>query len=335
MRWFMILKTLKYSTGALILCILPYLLVKQYTNIRSVYGQHIYNDNSIAKRLSNLTFHHIVTEEKCEMTIKYKEVSLVVGVLSKADNFERRTTIRQTWALTVSADVLVVFTIGMKSLNYGVRSNILKENRQHADLVFLHDYQEAYDELTEKVVQTFICISERIKFDYLLKVDDDTFVRLNKFRTKLESQPMENLYWGYFNSNSPIVKKGQWEEKKSYDHICKTYVTYALGGGYVLSRDLVLYIIQNSDKLIMFTNEDVAIGTWLAPLEINRVHDDSFRMSGDCNEKHIVLHYASEKDMKDFSNNLLVSGTLCGNRSNVAGTSKVKIDANNTRKSLE
>ena len=318
MRWFRIHRNLKYLIAVLILCILPYLLVIRYLHVHDFYARQDRNDKVNAKELFSLNVKHLVTNEEFEFTVEYKEVSLVVCVLSKADHFEQRTAIRQTWALSAAPDTLVVFVIGMKTLTYGVRTDILKESVEHKDLLLLRTHKESYAQLTQKVVQSFKCISERVKFDYLLKVDDDTFVRLDEFKKKLKSQPADLLYWGYFNSKSGIVKEGKWEEKKSYDHICETYVTYALGGGYVLSRDLVLYITHNSDKLIYFTNEDVAVGTWLAPLEINRVHDDVFRMAGDCDEKHIILHYASKENMKEFSNNLLVGGTLCGNTSVVS-----------------
>ena len=55
-------------------------------------------------------------------------------------------------------------------------------------------------------------------------------------------------------------------------------------------------------------NEDVSIGTWLAPLEVNMVHDESFRMKGDCKEHQVILHYSSTDDMKTFNESLAVCG---------------------------
>ena len=96
------------------------------------------------------------------------------------------------------------------------------------------------------------------------------------------------------------------------------YIPYALGGGYVLSHDLVRYISKNSELLKQFNNEDVSIGTWLAPLKnVRRVHDvrfDTESISRGCNNKHIVSHKQSVKDLK--SKHLMLTkstlkNTLC------------------------
>ena len=99
------------------------------------------------------------------------------------------------------------------------------------------------------------------------------------------------------------------------------YIPYALGGGYVLSHDLVRYISTNSDLLRQFNNEDVSVGTWLAPLKnIHRVHDvrfDTEATSRGCNNKHIVSHKQSVDDLKSKHLMLTSSSTskkrLCKN----------------------
>ena len=98
-----------------------------------------------------------------------------------------------------------------------------------------------------KVIESMKWIMEHIAFDYLLKVDDDTFVRVNELLNRLQWKSTERLYWGFFNNGSEIVRKGKWAEPNQF--ICDRYVSYALGGEYVLSNDLVAYIVDNSDKL--------------------------------------------------------------------------------------
>ena len=78
------------------------------------------------------------------------------------------------------------------------------------------------------------------------------------------------LYWGYFDGRAPVITnpKKKWHET-SYP-LCDKYIPYALGGGYVVAQDLVHFVADNADKLQMFLNEDVALGTWLAPLKVHR-----------------------------------------------------------------
>ncbi len=48
------------------------------------------------------------------------------------------------------------------------------------------------------------------------------------------------------------------------------YPPYAFGGGYILSADLVEYIVENAAKLRRYRAEDVSVGVWLSTLAIQR-----------------------------------------------------------------
>lgn len=49
---------------------------------------------------------------------------------------------------------------------------------------------------------------------------------------------------------------------------CNNSFTFQLGGGYVLARDLVEYLGMNSKLFKIYKNEDVAVGAWLAGLDV-------------------------------------------------------------------
>ena len=70
---------------------------------------------------------------------------------------------------------------------------------------------------------------------------------------------------------------------------------------------------SNAELLKPFTSEDVSVGTWLAPLKgVHRVHDvrfDTEFKSRGCNNKHIVSHKQSVKDLKS-KHFMLTSSTL-------------------------
>ena len=88
-----------------------------------------------------------------------------------------------------------------------------------------------------------------------------------------------------------------------------------MGGGYVLSHDLVRYMSSNAELFKLYNSEDVSVGTWLAPLKnIHRVHDvrfdTEFRSRG-CNNRHIVSHKQSVEEMKSKHYSLTSSNTLC------------------------
>ncbi len=69
---------------------------------------------------------------------------------------------------------------------------------------------------------------------------------------ELHNTNYENsLYWGFFDGRAPVQKSGKWAESNYV--LCDTYVPYALGGGYVLSHDLVsVYFFCNLANIMYF-----------------------------------------------------------------------------------
>ena len=242
---------------------------------------------------------------------------LVVCVLSTPKNWRARNTIRKTWANVKINNTKVLFVIGLGNIENKTRNSLRKENYIHKDLVFLRYFKESYSKLTQKIIETVKLVNHNFMFDYFMKVDDDSFLRLELILKYLSQKPKHRVYWGYFTNGTPIFKTGKWAEPKRY--ICERYVSYAQGRGYVLSRDLVQYIAENSNKLTKFKNEDVSVGTWLVPLEIHRIHDGKFKYYGywkagparNCTDNVILLHPVPIRDMEILSKRLQENGTLC------------------------
>lgn len=123
------------------------------------------------------------------------------------------------------------------------------------------------------------------------------------------------LYWGFFDGRAPVIRdpRNKWYEK-AYT-LCDLYLPYALGGGYVLARDLVGYLVENSARLQRYSNEDVSVGTWLAPLKgVHRIHDARFDTefkSRGCQNTHLVSHKQSVEDMREKQRSLDETGLLC------------------------
>ncbi|KAH3827040.1 hypothetical protein DPMN_128968 [Dreissena polymorpha] len=145
-----------------------------------------------------------------------------------------------------------------------------------------------------------------------MKVDEDSFVRVDKVSDELLSKPQERLYWGFFDGRAHVKKSGKWEER---DYVlCDRYLPYALGGGYVLSKDLITYVAENSHLFSIFKSEDASLGTWLGPLNIHRSHDTNFDtefVSRGCFNSYIVTHKKSPDDLKELQNNMIKLGQLC------------------------
>ena len=190
------------------------------------------------------------------------ETFLFIMILTAPNGKERRDAMRKTWLSnleTLHSSVVPRFVIGIKELSLEDMKNVEEENSRHHDIIFLPELKDAYKDLPSKVLQALKWIDQHANFSYLLKVDDDSFVRLNVILNDLQSTySMKRLYWGFFRGDAHVKFAGPWAEKNW--NLCDRYLPYAQGGGYVLSRDLVNFIARNSDFLQKFNSEDVSVG---------------------------------------------------------------------------
>ena len=199
-------------------------------------------------------------------------VSLLILVLSSPGNVDVRNTIRQTW-LSVSKknhNYQAFFVVGDRGLNNKQVYDLAGEKSRHSDLLVL-SMHDTYNDLTRKLVKSLEFAHKNFRFDYVLKCDDDTFVDVERVVEELKVKKDPFLYWGFFDGRAPVQIKGKWADT-SYK-LCDKYIPYALGGGYVLGRELVKYISENSRLLELYNSEDVTMGAWMAGLKVNRKHD--------------------------------------------------------------
>jgi len=231
------------------------------------------------------------------------------------DGKERRDTIRQTWYSSdeIKNEVLLKFVLGTKGMTEDDKSRLQKENEEHNDLLLLTKLVDSFANLTRKVLSTFVWVSSNVQFSYLLKCDDDTFVVVKVLLDELKRRTStKSYYWGFFDGRASVKKAGKYQERNWF--LCDRYIPYALGGGYVLSGDLVKLIALNSAHLKLYINEDVSVGTWLAPYDIERSHDvrfDTEFQSRGCNNVYIVTHKQPMRLMFEKHNSLQETGKLC------------------------
>lgn len=157
------------------------------------------------------------------------------------------------------------FAIGMKNLPDSVRKAVMEEQRVFADLLLLPDLVDSYQNLTAKLLGSLAFVNENEEFSYLLKCDDDTYVKLDilsqdllDYDTQLRQKSTNiELYWGYFNGRAQIKVGGKWKENDF--NLCEHYLPYALGGGYIISKNLVSYLSENKDRLKTYLSEDITV----------------------------------------------------------------------------
>jgi len=240
-------------------------------------------------------------------------VTLLVLVLSSPGNNQLRDAIRNTW-LSVSKknhNYQSYFVVGDRGLNTKQVYDLAQEKSRHSDLIIL-SMHDTYSDLTRKLLKTMEFAHKNFKYDYILKCDDDTFVDVERVVKELSEIQDPFLYWGFFDGRAPVQTRGKWADTNY--KLCDRYIPYALGGGYVIGRELVKFVADNSRLLEMYNSEDATMGTWLAGLKVNRKHDTRFDTewkSRGCSNKFLVTHKQTKADMKIKWNRLRKDGQIC------------------------
>ncbi|XP_069466193.1 beta-1,3-galactosyltransferase 6 [Ambystoma mexicanum] len=241
---------------------------------------------------------------------------LAVVIASGPKYAERRGVIRSTWLSPSSApgppDVWRRFAVGTAGLPADDQRRLEEEQARHGDLLLLPELRDSYENLTAKVLQVYAWLDKHLDFKFIFKADDDTFARLDVMLQELRAREPHRLYWGFFSGRGRVKAGGRWKESTWV--LCDYYLPYALGGGYVLSRDLVRYLALSSDYLGQWQSEDVSLGAWLGPLDVQRVHDPRFDTeykSRGCSNQYLVTHKQSLEDMMEKHRSLAQDGRLC------------------------
>lgn len=244
-----------------------------------------------------------------------RPLNILVILPSSPSGVIKRRVIRATWLQDECEDVKLTtrFVIGTKELSEQTHNELLAENKAFKDLLFLPNVWDAYENLTAKVLNGLVKAYEDYEFDYVLKTDDDSYVRIRIIAKSLRALGCNQLlYWGQFTGRSLPMISGRWAEKEW--NICRYYIPYALGGGYILSRKLVGIIARVWTRLKVYRNEDVSIAAWLAPYKVNKKHDirfDAGSTAAGCHNNMAITHKVGIAKMLLYHTSLANTGRLC------------------------
>lgn len=293
----------------LILAALQMLFIFHYSRITCSTDKETSNVRQVLVPTANTVVSEYDTNIK-------QDCFLFVMILSSVDGISRRNAIRETWMRdhrSLAHRVVVKFMIGTLQLTAKQTKSLIEENDQHNDLFLLENVRESFKNLTRKVLYSFIAINERYSFSYLFKGDDDTYIRLDVVSDELSKRNHHSrYYWGFFDGRSKPKKAGKYIETEWF--VCDLYVPYALGGGYVISNDIVSAVCVNRNILKLYNSEDASVGLWVSGFDVERSHDarfDTEYKSRGCSNQYIVTHKQSEESMREKYRNLHTLGRLC------------------------
>ena len=203
---------------------------------------------------------------------------LLILVPIRPSDIYARHLIRTTWFENFdnsSEDVVLRYAVGNRTMDADKRFELTEENGTFGDIIFV-DSAEDVAALTNKTLALIKWANRHVNFSYFMKCDDDTYVFIDNMIDELRKrQTTTRLYLGKFLENGPIVRGNYKWADNDWD-LGPVYLPFAMGGGYILSHDLVAALSENSHRLRWHINEDTAIGSWLSAFDYERRSDFRF-----------------------------------------------------------
>ncbi|KAF9429352.1 hypothetical protein BGZ76_001416 [Entomortierella beljakovae] len=191
-------------------------------------------------------------------------------------------------------------------------AKIKEEQETHDDLLIL-PVSDTYEDLSFKVFKALEW-SNKFKFDYLCKTDDDIFVRWDIVAQELMDLGQAHYYWrglAYWDI-MPITNP----ENKNIDHQFKlgVFPPFVAGSLYIFSRDVVTLLTYPGPRF--FTkNEDQNIGIWLHSYNIQPIHDKRIQQWDVCENDMIAKHFSDAftplESMHDMYKNIMEGRPAC------------------------
>lgn len=246
-------------------------------------------------------------------------VEMFIGILSAGNHFAERMAVRKSWMqhkLIKSSNVVARFFValnGRKEVNLELK----KESDFFGDIVIV-PYMDNYDLVVLKTVAICEYGVRTAAAKYIMKCDDDTFVRVDAVIKEANKVAKDrSLYIGNINYYHKPLRYGKWavtyEEWPEED-----YPPYANGPGYILSSDIANFIVSKFEKnrLRLFKMEDVSMGMWVEQFNsstpVEYIHSLKYCQFG-CIDEYYTAHYQSPRQMICMWNKLQHGKPLCCN----------------------
>ncbi|CAI9112397.1 OLC1v1012845C2 [Oldenlandia corymbosa var. corymbosa] len=178
-----------------------------------------------------------------------KPVDLFIGILSAGNHFAERMAIRKSWMqdrLIKSSKVVARFMVALNP-----RKEVILELKREADFfgdIVIIPYIDHYDLVVLKTVAICEYGVRKVAAKYLLKCDDDTFVKVGAVLKEANKIPQnESLYMGNINFYHKPLRSGKWAVTyKEWPE--EVYPPYANGAGYMVSFDIANFIVSGFEK---------------------------------------------------------------------------------------
>lgn len=207
-----------------------------------------------------------------EDTIKTEILVLIITAPNNRDfrdQLRKESYLTYPWQYTYKPefDVKYAFVCGYSS-NVTLLSEMREEAAETGDLL-IGEYEDTYENLVYKTIWLLRYAVDRYSFDFMMKVDDDTFLNsklLFDFLYKYMKPKYNDKNLGYYGGmirHGPrdVQRDGQWGVKR-WEFDPDKLPPYLVGGAYILNYKAARQVIDINSKHLMvaFRIEDAYVG---------------------------------------------------------------------------
>mmetsp|Transcript_46 Transcript_46/g.160 ORF Transcript_46/g.160 Transcript_46/m.160 type:complete len:375 (-) Transcript_46:108-1232(-) len=252
-----------------------------------------------------------------------KHKTRLFAFVTTSSNYEKMARLRKQWRRNIKklpkeSDAKLFFIVGELDMDFNKRPDeelqrLKNLNATTGDILIAKGVTDTQKHIggycpevpvsstTQKVLWAVKWAVRNYKFDYLARVGDDAYFRVDHFlKNVAPTQSKERLFMGHFYGPVPACTN----QLDGVRH------KYALGMGYIFTYDVAYHLAMLDPKLVRFDEpEDGTVALWVSGLNLNRVHDTRFhnvkRMQGlkpvpenyhawaPCSSDDILLHYVN------------------------------------------
>ncbi|KAF9966978.1 hypothetical protein BGZ70_000518 [Mortierella alpina] len=189
---------------------------------------------------------------------------------------------------------------------------ISDEILKHDDILLL----PVSDDQKERGFKVFKTLewSNKFKFDFLCKTDDNIFVRWDTVAMELMEKGPSHYYWrglAFWDMDPVADNISKIESKDTAPGILPPFVA---GTFYIMSRDIITILTYPGPRV--FTRfEDQNIGIWLHAFNIKPIHDKRIQSWDVCEDDMIAKHFDERfrpaESLQDMYKNVVERRPLC------------------------
>jgi len=281
--------------------------------------------------------HRVLSEAEAQIA-SHKKVLFAVTSGRGRKYMERRAAVRNSWAGDVRRDPRADLRFFAAGAHEG--QSPTADIQGESDLTVLPEV-DSYHALTNKTVHLLQWALKHTEARYIVKVDDDVFLRAQAILDELDTPAFAPpLFWGRVSRNAKPERKTKnkyfvSELQYNFSH----YPNFIAGNAYVMSRDVAERLTALAEgrgeksagpaetsagpgvpghRRGWLPLEDVQLGLWAYAAGV-RLHDDPkhFLCCGDrypeqaCQESALAVHYVSPDKMLKMHRQFLKSGRMC------------------------